>query len=376
MTTIGSQSRLYSNGCQKPRRFSVPHRRCLSSLTKKFEGTRFRGRTLYGGDVARCWRSLRCIAQDDQVASGVDFASSETTRSSSSASSVPKTDAWELDFSSRPMFDERGKKVWEVVFCDADRSFEYTKYLPNNKINSGELRRTVEEVLLQEGAVKPRVVRFFRGQMSTIITRALSDLEIKPIPSRRCFTIMGWLEERLEDVYKKDPRYSEKAQNLFMLDLGAPTELDDALRGEAWNFVQLPLGTLVEELKDVESGDIFGCGLPLDRAGLGDLPMDTLVPGISVYSRRAEPLAAWTNGLEISNIKADIDRAGLVMETGVNETWKYAAYERTDDMSTLATGWEQAKVATRGLHFLAIQDDPDAEYCAGLWLLQERTAKI
>lgn len=52
-------------------------------------------------------------------------------------------------------------------------------------------------------------------------------------------------------MYKKDPSYSEKAVSLFMLDLGAPQELPDALRGEAWSFVQLPLGVLQEELESV-----------------------------------------------------------------------------------------------------------------------------
>ncbi len=60
-----------------------------------------------------------------------------------------------------------------------------------------------------------------------------------------------WLNEREEGVYKKDPAYSDKATSLFMLDLGAPQDLPDALRGEAWSFVQLPLGILQEELASV-----------------------------------------------------------------------------------------------------------------------------
>ena len=61
-----------------------------------------------------------------------------------------------------------------------------------------------------------------------------------------------WLEERLEEVYKKDPKYSDKATSLFMLDLGPPEKLPDALRGEKWSFVQLPLSALQEELRLVE----------------------------------------------------------------------------------------------------------------------------
>jgi hypothetical protein len=32
----------------------------------------------------------------------------------------------------------------------------------------------------------------------------------------------GLLEERLEGVYKPDPRYSDKAISMFNIDLGAP----------------------------------------------------------------------------------------------------------------------------------------------------------
>jgi hypothetical protein len=45
---------------------------------------------------------------------------------------------------------------------------------------------------------------------------------------------------------------------------------------------------------------MFGSSFNLAAAGLGDLPSDILVPGVAVFSRRALPLAAWTNGLEIS----------------------------------------------------------------------------
>ena len=62
-----------------------------------------------------------------------------------------------------------------------------------------------------------------------------------------------WLEERLEHVYKADPKFSQKASSLFVLDLGPPEKLPDALRGEKWSFVQLPLSALQQELRMVDS---------------------------------------------------------------------------------------------------------------------------
>lgn len=54
-----------------------------------------------------------------------------------------------------------------------------------------QLKAAIEAVLSQPGAVKPERVRYFRGQMQTIISRALADLGITPVPTRRCFTLIG-----------------------------------------------------------------------------------------------------------------------------------------------------------------------------------------
>ena len=127
--------------------------------------------------------------------------------------------------------------------------------LHHQRMPSSQLKRAIEKLLAQPGAVKPDKARFFRGQMQTIISKALTDMAIKPVPSRRCFTIMSewlthdgacknktcfahaplshanatptclsaaWLEERLESVYKQDPRFNDKSLSLFSLDMGAP----------------------------------------------------------------------------------------------------------------------------------------------------------
>lgn len=59
------------------------------------------------------------------------------------ASTVPTSDTWELDFCSRPLLDERGKKVWELLITDPERAFTYSQYFPNSKINSAEVGRAL-----------------------------------------------------------------------------------------------------------------------------------------------------------------------------------------------------------------------------------------
>lgn len=79
----------------------------------------------------------------------------------------PETDPesiseWELDFCSRPIFDIRGKKVWELVVCDESLSLQYTKYFPNNVINSVTLKDAIVSITDELGVPLPDKIRFFR----------------------------------------------------------------------------------------------------------------------------------------------------------------------------------------------------------------------
>jgi hypothetical protein len=131
-------------------------------------------------------RRVACAAASPEAAA----AAAAGAAADNAAEAAPASTVWELDFCSRPLLDERGKKVWELLITDPERSFEHSQYFPNSRINSAELRRAVDALLARPGAVKPDRVRFFRGQMSTIITKALTDAGIKAVPSRRCFGVM------------------------------------------------------------------------------------------------------------------------------------------------------------------------------------------
>lgn len=69
---------------------------------------------------------------------------------------------WELDFCSRPLLDERGKRVWELLVCDASRKLQYSEYFPSNKINSATLKDALLRVMDEANAPKPQKIRFFR----------------------------------------------------------------------------------------------------------------------------------------------------------------------------------------------------------------------
>eukprot|EP00899_Mesostigma_viride_P015798 jgi/Mesvir1/24219/Mv10930-RA.1 len=275
-------------------------------------------------------------------------------------------DVWELDFCSRPILDDRGKKVWELLICDPSRSFTHAEYFPNSKINSTYLKEALEKLIATGAVNKPRQIRFFRSQMQTIISRACSELGVAIVPSRRCTALMGLLQERFETVYPLEAGFQKDAPPLMALQPGPLVELPDALRGEKWAFVQLPVSQLLEEMKEVSAQRIFGCTYDISNPAL-KLSPDTLIPGVAVFSSRDTPLSAWTSSLEMAYIVADLNEQALVLEAGIADRYRYGSWKRNDrkaDREGIA--WEAAKKAAAGVHFLAIQKDPDAPTVSGL----------
>ncbi|GJM85500.1 hypothetical protein PR202_ga01953 [Eleusine coracana subsp. coracana] len=275
---------------------------------------------------------------------------------------------WELDFCSRPILDARGKKVWELVVCDATLSLQFTRYFPNTSINSVTLRDALASVADELGVPLPDRVRFFRAQMQTIITRACGELGVKAVPSRRCVSLLLWLEERYETVYSRHPGFQAGTRPLLALDNPFPTTLPENLFGDKWAFVQLPFSSVREEVESLGRRYAFGAGLDLDLLGF-ELDDTTLVPGVAVESSRAKPLAAWMNGLEICALEVDTGRAILILAAGVSTRYVYAGYQKSPAATQEAEAWEAAKKACGGLHFLAVQENLNSDGCVGFWLL-------
>jgi len=86
--------------------------------------------------------------------------------------STPPTSAeWQLDFSSRPVLDDRGKKVWELLVCDPSGAWVHAQYLPSNRINSTQVRGREGEERREtsDGCARPR-------------SRSLDPLILPPSP--------------------------------------------------------------------------------------------------------------------------------------------------------------------------------------------------
>lgn len=284
---------------------------------------------------------------------------------------------WELDFYSRPVFDDSGKKKWEVLICESpleierspDSLFRYSQFTDNQHVNSIWLREALESAIAQAPQA-PDKIRFFRRQMNNMILKACGELDILASPSRRTYTLNQWLAERMEAVYPQEPGYDPKAAKGATVQYPATTavRLPDALRGDKadkWALVSLEAAAF-EEMSDWTIA--FGEAFPL--AMMGVTP-EMRIPGLIIFSPRSQPLAAWMSDLELSFLQLEGgSRAKICLETAVSDSWILA---NITDSQTLAEaqGFEQAKQNAQGVHFLAVQATPDSESFAGFWLLKE-----
>ncbi len=284
---------------------------------------------------------------------------------------------WELDFYSRPIFDENNKKRWEVLICESptdikrslDDLFRYSQYCSSKTVNSIWLREAIEAAIAEAGK-PPKKIRFFRRQMNNMITKACEDASILATPSRRTYALIQWLETRMKEIYPQETGFDSKAANSASVKyppLNA-VALPEAIRGDKgdrWAFVSLEASAF-EEFPEWDIG--FGEAFPLS---LADLASEAKIPGLIMFSSRATPLSAWMSGLEMGYLQLEPSSLPVLrLETGASDSWILANITNPQILEE-AKGFEMGKTNANGVHFLAIQSSPDSESFAGFWLLQQ-----
>ncbi|NEQ75291.1 MAG: DUF1092 family protein [Okeania sp. SIO2C9] len=279
---------------------------------------------------------------------------------------------WELDFYSRPILDERQKKLWELLICESpldinhptDSLYRYSEFTSNQEVNSIWLRSAIEKAIA-DAPEAPQKIRFFRRQMNNMITKACAEMAIPAVLSRRTYTLNQWLQQRMEEVYPTYSSYQAGTNPSIQYMSPAPQPLPDALIGEKWAFVSLE----VEAFAEMSEWDIdFEEAFPLSMMGLAP---NLQIPGLIIYSSRAKPLAAWMSGLELAFVKFNLGPpARLLLETGGNDCWILANLANSSTIEE-AKRFSEAKSKVKQVHFLAVQSNPESESFAGFWLLQE-----
>lgn len=280
---------------------------------------------------------------------------------------------WELDFYSRPILEADGKKRWELLICSSPDlqagsapAFRWWRACPASSVNSIWLREALQEALIEaaaQGFQPPRRLRCWRGSMRTMVQRAAEGLSLELIPSRRCYSLVEWLQQRQTEVYPLESGFMAGPLAPAPQPVRVPAlPLPEAARGQSWAWANLTAATL-EEAAGWEIG--FAGLVPLP-AGVGP---EAAVPGVRLFSRqRALVIAGWLAGLE--PVRLEIDGNQLVLEAGMEDRWLLANLP-AEEAAAAATAFEQSRRQAAGLQFLAVQASDADPRLEGFWMLRD-----
>ncbi len=281
-----------------------------------------------------------------------------------------KTD-WEIDFYSRPILDENGKKRWELLITNTNdfkdkKTFKWEKICPASSVNSIWLKDALEEAISEanaQGWDTPSVLRCWRSSMKTMIKRAADQIGIELISSRRTYSLLEWLIDRERNFYPKQKGY-------IGVNLAPPSNpitnqaipLPEEVRGDSWSFASLSLNTL----READEWKIeFSNLIPINES----INENSSIPGIRLFSsKRSLALAAWLGGLE--PVKLLIEETQIILEAGQADRWLVTDVD-DEAKKAIENNFINTKKDADGLQFISVQKSPDQSYLDGFWMLRD-----
>jgi len=273
---------------------------------------------------------------------------------------------WQIDFYRRPLKDETGENLWELLICDAIQDFTFSAFCPQSQADSNWITQQLQSKM--QGEISPDLIQVFRPQSLSLIESAAKNLGIKVEATRRTIALKNLLESRAK-IYPTMVNYTGEAYNPVILESPPPVPLPENLWGERWRFAALPAGKIEDTFKSrplpiLEMPESL---LPLN---LG-LASTILVPGVIIDGgRQSMRLARWfqeAKPVDLSYIPGSPD--GLILAAGLVDRWVVATFE---DSEVKAAGkiYQERKQLSQGLHFVLIQPDDSGMTYTGFWLLQ------
>lgn len=275
-------------------------------------------------------------------------------------------DIWEVDFYRRPLQDQRGHPLWELLICNLDRSLQFNAFCSQPEANATWLASQFQQTAAQN---LPDRVQVFRPESLSLVEAACQTLNILVEPTRYTPALKQWLKQRSQE-YPQADGYTGQPYNPTELDRPPPLPLPEKLWGEQWRFAALAARDLEEVLLErpipiLETPEFL---LPSRL----QLPNAIAIPGVIIYGgRQAMQLARWLQEQHPVALQAITGApSGLVLEAGLIERWIVATFEDSD-VARAAAEFERRKQLSQGLHFLLVQPDDSGITDSGLWLLNQ-----
>lgn len=272
---------------------------------------------------------------------------------------------WQIDFYRRPLQDQSGSPLWELVVCDGDRPLVSSAFCSQSHVNA----LWITEQLQQLGAGKPDRVQVFRPQSVSLLQAACQPLGILVEPTRRTPLLKRVLQEKAI-AYRELPNYTKEPYEPLSLDRPPPLPLPENLWGDQWRFGAIGASDLVPAFQHlpIPIREMPPALFPMPLQLASTLP----IPGVIIDGgRRSMQLARWLQQAQpvaLTFIPGEPD--GLILEAGLVDRWVLTTFEDTE-VRAAAQAFRDRQQAAQGLHFLLVQPDDSGMTYTGVWLLQQ-----
>ncbi|MBE9179814.1 Tab2/Atab2 family RNA-binding protein [Oculatella sp. LEGE 06141] len=273
---------------------------------------------------------------------------------------------WQADFYRRPLQDDAGHALWELVVCGAAGEFHVEAFCSQPAANSAWLAAQLQAIA--DDRPLPDIIQVFRPQSLSLIEAACKPLGIAVEPTRRTPTLKHWLQQRAEQ-YRTMANYTGQPYAPVELEKPPPAPLPETLWGERWRFAAIDAGDLVPvfQHRPIPILEMPEALLPLRL----NVPSTVAVPGVVIDGgRQSMQLARWlqqVRPVSLTYIPGEPD--GLILEAGLVDRWIVATFDDRE-VAAAAQTFRERLSASQGLHFLLVQPDDTGVTYSGLWLLQ------
>ncbi|MGF1498107.1 MAG: Tab2/Atab2 family RNA-binding protein [Elainellaceae cyanobacterium] len=273
---------------------------------------------------------------------------------------------WEVDLYRRPLQDEAGHPLWELVICSSDRQIAAYAFCPQPEVNARWVAEQIADLAAQ--AERPKELRVFRPQSLSLVETAGQSLDIPVVPTRRTPALKSYLRDRLS-FYRSLPQYTQEPYEPVQVEQPPPIPLPESLWGDRWQFGAIAAGDLEPFFREkpVPILEMPGALLPVNL----QIPSNQSVPGVIIEGgRQSMRLARWVQEqrpVALNYVSGEPD--GLILEAGLCDRWVVATFTDPDIRQSAQT-YQQRQQDSQGLHFLLIQPDDSGVTYSGFWLLQ------
>lgn len=274
---------------------------------------------------------------------------------------------WQADFYRRPLRDANGQVLWELLICDATRSFTYQALCPQSLVSLSWLASQLQTAA--EGTQLPDEIQVFRPQSLSLLTSAAQQIGVGVKATRHTISLKQWLQERVSQYAKRDD-YTGETYHPITLDRPPPVPLPEHLWGKQWRFATLSAGNLEAAFAErpIPILQMPTFLLPLNLGLASSVP----VPGVVIDGgRQSMQLARWLQEAQpvaLNYIAGAPD--GVILEAGLVDRWVIATFE-DQEVAAAAQMYEQRQQLSGGLHFLLVQPDDSGMTYSGFWLLRD-----